>query len=200
MNNQPERQPDMFLIVDVESTCGPDVKREDSEIIEIGYVALARDMHKVHVNYVFIRPIKHPQLTDFCKNLTHISQADVDNSIDYPDALRYMSDDLYGLTNKRLDELIMVSWGKYDREMFVQCGLQHHLEHPYPFMGHINLKREYAIVNHLKSKGMGLQHALEHAGLQFQGSPHRGVDDALNVSRIMIKQWPNGYTGSMQFM
>ena len=190
----------MFIVIDVESTCGIGVDRDKSEIIEIGYVLVSVPGQKLHVNYTFVRPVLNPILTDFCKDLTHISQNDVDNAVKYPDAITKMSNDVYSVSGSSMSNCVMCSWGDYDREMFIQCGKQHGLSDEFPFFGHVNLKREWALANGLKVKGMGLKKALEYSGMSFEGSPHRGVDDALNIANLMGRQWPGKFTGMMKLL
>ena len=68
------------IVVDVEATCTDknEFPREEMEIIEIGAVCLDSDNNVRDTFQTFIRPLKHPQLTEFCKELTTIKQTDVD--------------------------------------------------------------------------------------------------------------------------
>jgi len=65
------------LIVDLEATCCNDASfpKDEMEIIEIGAVmTLAETLENISEFQTFIRPVRHPQLTAFCKELTSISQ------------------------------------------------------------------------------------------------------------------------------
>ena len=67
------------VIVDLEATCqrerNPDFI---SEIIEIGAVKIENDT-VVEEMSLFVKPTINPILTDFCTELTSITQEDVDN-------------------------------------------------------------------------------------------------------------------------
>jgi inhibitor of KinA sporulation pathway (predicted exonuclease) len=54
----------------------------------------------------------------------------------------------------------------------------------------VNLKAEFSRHFGLKKK-LGISAALRHLGLQFDGSPHRGIDDAKNVARIVRRAMIN---------
>lgn len=77
---------------------------------------------------------------------------------------------------------IFCSWGAYDRNQFRRDGEFHQIAYPFD-SGHLNLKEE---VNRMLSrKPMGIGEALRRLGMNFEGSPHRGLDDARNIARIV---------------
>ena len=49
---------------------------------------------------------------------------------------------------------------------------------------HLNLKRLFTERQSLAKKP-GLGKALRLAGLDFDGTPHRGIDDARNIARLL---------------
>lgn len=75
-----------LLIVDLEATCWEDKSMfAEMETIEIG--ALLIDLHdrdNAREFDCFIRPVRNPILSDFCKNLTSINQEDVDRAETFP--------------------------------------------------------------------------------------------------------------------
>ena len=55
----------------------------------------------------------------------------------------------------------------------------------------INLKSQYADMHQL-GKEVGLLKALEFTGIEFEGSPHRAIDDAYNTAHLFLHyldQW-----------
>ncbi len=172
--------PAISVIVDVEATCCDDASfpRHEMEIIEIGAVAVESATGEVEADYeTFIRPVRHPILTDFCRALTTISQDQVDSADDYPTSMN-----LFGEWLASLGEYDFCSWGYYDRTQFEQDSQFHGV--PYPFAGkHRNVKLEFSEVVGSRRK-MGVGRALKHLGLEFDGTPHRGIDDARNIARI----------------
>jgi hypothetical protein len=61
----------------------------------------------------------------------------------------------------------------------------------------LNLKKEFARLFGFKASGM--ERALAQAGLQLEGTHHRGIDDARNIARLaalVLPQWEAGQTQS----
>ncbi|MEM6997030.1 MAG: 3'-5' exonuclease, partial [Myxococcota bacterium] len=68
---------DYYLVIDLEATCDDAgaVPKHESEIIEIGAVlADAFTLAPCEEFQTFVRPVRHPTLTEFCVGLTHITQ------------------------------------------------------------------------------------------------------------------------------
>lgn len=168
------------VIVDVEATCCDDgsFPREEMEIIEVGAVAVDSLTGSIETEFqAFIRPVRHPLLTGFCKELTSISQEEVDLADDFPVTMNHFREWL-----GEVEEYDFCSWGFYDRRQFEQDASFHSV--PYPFTGaHRNLKIEFADMVGSK-KNFGVGGALRKLGLEFEGTPHRGIDDARNIARI----------------
>ena len=168
------------IIVDVEATCCDDgsFPREEMEIIEIGAVAFQVATGEITGEYQsFIRPVRNPQLTTFCRELTGICQKDVDVADDFPAVMVPFSKWL-----SQFEEYDFCSWGFYDRSQFEQDCAFHSVT--YPFTGpHRNLKLEFSEALGVK-KRFGVGRALRKLGLEFEGTPHRGLDDARNIARI----------------
>ena len=170
-----------LLIIDVEATCDDAgaVPRHEMEIIEIGAVMQdAVTFESVGEFQTFVRPVRHPILTPFCTGLTTIKQQDVANAPEFPDALRDLMD-----WSAAYDEPLFCSWGDYDRKQF-QRDCDHHGV-PYPLGDdHLNLKSVVADVMNLR-RSMGLGQTIERLGLTFDGTAHRGLDDARNIARVV---------------
>lgn len=178
-----------FLVIDLEATCwqGEETEkyRGQNEIIEIGAAIVNKSREICWKGGWFVRPVLHPVLSNFCKELTTIGQEDVDNAAPLPDVLALFSAKVFEITAGGLDQSLLVSWGNYDRNQFKKDCEQHRIE--YPFGKHLNIKEEF-----MKKHGMkrcGLQKALLKLGLDYEGVPHRGADDAYNIARILIKDF-----------
>lgn len=63
-----------LIVLDLEATCDIDgrLPANEMEIIEIGAVILDARYQIVSEFQQFVKPIKHPVLSDFCRSLTHI--------------------------------------------------------------------------------------------------------------------------------
>jgi len=169
-----------FLIIDLEATCSKDgsVPRHQMEIIEIGAVMLNRSTWEIDSEFQqFIKPIIHPQLTDFCTELTTITQQDVDTAATFPEVITQLQEWMLSFAN-----YIFCSWGNYDKTQFIQDCKFHQI--PYPFASeHRNIKQEFSEYLGVSRK-FGMAQALQHLGMELQGTHHRGIDDARNIAAI----------------
>lgn len=172
--------PTHSVIVDLEATCCDDnsFPRHEMEIIEIGAVAVESATGAAVSEFQsFVRPVRNRVLTDFCKSLTSISQQQVDGADEFPAVIKHL-----GTWLSALADYDFCSWGNYDRRQFEQDCEFHSVS--YPFAGpHRNLKVEFAEALGLK-KRLGVGQAVRKLGLEFDGTPHRGIDDARNIAAI----------------
>jgi inhibitor of KinA sporulation pathway (predicted exonuclease) len=167
-----------YVIVDLEATCWENNRNTDRmEIIEIGAVLLPSCSALPTAEFSrFVRPVVEPRLSDFCRKLTSISQADVD-----------AADTFWTVLGNFLDWIgpepfVLCSWGAYDLNQFrVDCQ-RHGIPFPETFGRHVNLKKEFARV--FKVRRCGMVAALQHAGLPLEGRHHRGIDDARNIAKL----------------
>lgn len=176
-----------FLIIDLEATCweGRNDRQGENEIIEIGYALVSDSNEHVAHGGWFVRPVRNPLLSDFCKKLTSIRQEDVDGALQFPDVMEKFASAIRETTGCSLSECIFVSWGNYDRNQFQKDCEYHKIT--YPFGRHVNLKEEFKKKFHIKHAGVGK--ALKKLEMSFEGTPHRGQDDAINIARIFVKEF-----------
>ncbi|MBW4621501.1 MAG: exonuclease domain-containing protein [Cyanosarcina radialis HA8281-LM2] len=172
---------DRFLVLDLEATCcdRQTIPTTQMEIIEIGAVMLkAEHLTTISEFQTFIKPVRHPVLTEFCQQLTSITQDLVDNAPNYQQAIAQFKAWLY-----QYDNFVFGSWGDYDRKQFEQDSQFHRI--PYPIGSeHINLKKLFTANQSLK-KRYGMAEALKLADIKLIGTHHRGIDDARNIARLM---------------
>ncbi len=170
-----------FLVIDLEATCSDDnsIPRHETEIIEIGAVMLNRSTWEMESEYQqFIKPTRHPILTDFCTELTTIKQTDVENAATFPEAIISFKE-----WKSKFSHYTFCSWGNYDKRQFTQDCKFHQI--PYPFTPeHINVKKQFSDYLGV-SKAFGMAGALEKLGLELMGTHHRGIDDARNIAKIL---------------
>lgn len=175
-------EPELFLIVDVEATCDDSgqVPRIEMETIEIGAVLVDGRLHQPIDEFQgFVRPVRHPALTEFCRCLTSISQDDVNRVAEFPHVIAEFEHWMRG----HQGELTFCSWGDYDRKQLAQDCEFHGIANPLP-KRHLNLKTQFSETQGLKKK-LGLGQALRHLGLELIGNHHRGIDDARNIARLL---------------
>ncbi len=175
--------------VDLEATCD-DVGVHESprslvvvpdqmETIEIGLVVIDLESLEIVDEFQrFVRPQINPTLTDFCKKLTSIQQADVDSARTYQE----VGEELRTFA-ARYPNAGWASWGDYDaRQLERDAGLA---GCPSLLEGlpHFNARKWHAGLYDNRPKG--LMQTVESLGLKWQGTYHRGIDDARNVAFII---------------
>lgn len=181
MSESPLSSP-FFLVVDLEATCSEDrtvVPRHEMEIIEIGAVMVEGESFKPVAEFQsFVRPVRNPVLTDFCRELTGIEQVDVDAAAGFATGL-----DEFATWFRAYEGFLFCSWGDYDRRQFERDCKYHSIDYPLGAQ-HVNLKEEYARKRGLR-RGRGLGNVLDAEGIPFEGRPHRGIDDARNIAKLL---------------
>ncbi len=177
----------IHIVFDLEATCweqGTTPSR--MEIIEIGATRLHPDTYEIDsVFSTFVRPVEEPELSDFCKNLTSIQQTDVDLAPVFPEAM----DMFFAWIDA--SEVTFYSWGYYDIKQIRMDYQRHGNSEPAAFSSHVNLKKLFSEI--YGRKPCGMRKALNILGLGHEGTHHRGVDDAKNISRIAKVILPEYY-------
>ena len=175
-----------YVIFDLEATCYDRNSNEsipdgfDNEIIEIGAIKLDHDGNEIDRYSKFCKPKLFPILSNFCKQLTTITQEDIDNADD-------INDVLIDFINW-VDSATLISWGFYDKTQLSKDLIKNDLEHLLDHIeDHKSIKHLYAIWNNLRKKGVGLATALKMERLTLDGTHHRGIDDAINIAKIFKK-------------
>jgi inhibitor of KinA sporulation pathway (predicted exonuclease) len=101
-----------IVVVDVEATCWKKgVFSRKKETIEIGAVLLLpdRDQSKWPEFQTFVRPRRLPRLSSFCRELTGITQENVDTAPSFPEALGMFLE-----WAQPLERVVLASWSHYD--------------------------------------------------------------------------------------
>src|SRR5580765_2762070 len=86
---------DYYLVLDLEATCSDDgaVPRLEMEIIEIGALMLNSRTYEVESEFqTFVAPVRHPELTAFCTQLTGIKQDDLVGAPPFRDAIKALQE------------------------------------------------------------------------------------------------------------
>lgn len=170
-----------FLIIDFEATCSNDKKevpKEEMEIIEFAGILIDSNYNLLWEFTEFIKPIRHPVLTKFCTELTTITQHDVDHARLFPDVLQSF---ITAIPDKKP---LFLSWGNFDKYQLQQDCALHDVEYPFQQNNHFNIKLKVNEFLEFK-KHKGISEVLLFLKLQFEGTPHRGIDDVKNIRRIL---------------
>jgi len=171
-----------FIIYDIEATCWrgtpPGLVQET---IEIGAVKCNYYGESLGEFSRFIKPVVNPELSLFCKQLTHIEQHNVDRASDFESVIYDFMDwiDIYD------EDFLLCSWGSFDKKQLkLECEI-HDVESDW-LDKHINVKNQYKEILKLR-QAKGLAKALKAEGFEFTGTPHRAISDAQNLAKIFMR-------------
>lgn len=164
-----------LVIVDVEATCDVNMPRRKRELIEIGAVKVV-DGEIIDKFQIFIKPKRNPQLSNYCKDLTHIEQSQIDNGMSPKDALTQLAIWANGC--------LLACWGEFDQEIIERE--MHKNKTDADKFEFVNLKKVYMSVTHLPLT-TSLMNVLRKEHITFVGEQHRAYDDAFNTYLIYQK-------------
>jgi len=175
------RKLDKIIVIDLEATCweGDPPAGETSEIIEIGLCVLdVASGEREPARALLVKP-HYSTLSPYCQKLTSITPEMLEDGLDLADACAVLQDEYLSETRT------WASFGDYDRMMLQsQCEAR---GIPYPFgRSHINVKNLLALQKNLQHE-VNLHEATAMLGLTFEGTIHRGMDDAWNIAAVLDK-------------
>ncbi|KAK2500626.1 hypothetical protein MC885_009263 [Smutsia gigantea] len=186
---------DYICIIDFEATCEEGNPPEFiHEIIEFPVVLL--NTHSLEIEDTFqqyVRPEINTQLSDFCINLTGITQDQVDKADTFPLVLKKVIDWM------KLKELgtkykySILTDGSWDMSKFlnIQCRLSG-LRYPSFAKKWINIRKSYGNFYKVPRSQTKLTIMLEKLGMDYDGRPHSGLDDSKNIARIAVRMLQDG--------
>lgn len=177
------------LVLDLEASCNdkPKLHPDLMEIIEIGACFVDRDGKVLDQFQTFVRPSSTEPLTPFCTQLTSITQSDVDKAPGFVQAVAAFEAWIVECEQKHGPVDFWGSWGAFDRNQFERNARLVSVPAP-AFLSrieHRNLKNLYGTAVGMKDRGPGLGKALNYEGIKFSGTKHRGLDDAINICRLI---------------
>lgn len=171
-----------YIIYDLEATCWENQPPGYvQETIEIGAFRINRYGEVRGKFNRFIRPVVHPNLSLFCRQLTSITQEDVNRARPFPEVIEEFID--WALIEE--EDYILCSWGNFDRKMLAHDCKLHRLNADWTER-HANLKEHYRLMKRHK-QAHGLKKAVEKEGIEFTGIHHRGISDAENLVKLFLK-------------
>lgn len=175
----------MDILFDLEATCWNDKKEEGiSEIIEIGAVVLDPIKKEIVDDFqCFVNPIYDRRLSNFCKELTGITQDNVDSGFFFDAAI-----DWFYSWIKMYKPNIIWSWGWYDHKQIKRESLLK--EYNGDILNlleekHDSLKHQFSNIFGCKPCGKGK--ALKMIGKSIEGNNHRALDDCKNIAKIYFE-------------
>lgn len=157
-------------------------QRVEMETIEIGAVKVDKSFNVIDKFTVFIKPVLNPIITEYCTNLTSITQADVDSGLEFRSAYkRFMQWSGAPRT--------FLAWGDYDYNQLNKDCLAGNVK-MFPKHKYVNAKEFIRFLRGYKGTGLGKE--TKRYGLEFEGRQHRGLDDSVMVAKVMQAAWETG--------
>jgi inhibitor of KinA sporulation pathway (predicted exonuclease) len=165
-----------LIIFDVEATCDINLPKQKRELIEIGAVKI-RDNVVIDTFSELVKPKKNSTLSNYCKNLTHISQEDIN-----------LADEPVNVLMRFIEwskDCVLGSWGEFDADI-IKKELHKNKVNLINDLHFINIKKLYLSVKHFPNT-YSLQDSLKKEKIKFSGTQHRAYDDAYNTYLIYQK-------------
>lgn len=191
-----------ICILDFEATCWED-KRFPNEIIEFPSILLKWNenqlddiskrkqytIQEIARIQLFVKPAINPIVSDFCTELTGISQKQVNDGIDLKSAIETHLQWITSIAST--DEVTIVTHGDWDLKIMLPMDLKNISYQPNELYNrYTNIKDLFNIIvpeKERKQKSNGMIKMLSNLKLKPEGRHHSGIDDCHNIARIFIK-------------
>lgn len=187
---------DYFIVVDFEATCDKNKAPHPQEIIEFPSVIVSGVTGQIAACFqTYVRPTHNNLLTEFCKELTGIQQHQVDSGIVLGEAL-LLHDNWLQHMGVRGTDFAVVTWSDWDCQVMLEseCRFKN-IPKPAYFNRWINLRVPFSKV--FGEVRCNLKEAVELAGLVWHGRVHCGLDDSINIARLLAVIMQRGFTFSI---
>lgn len=179
----------MAILIDFEATCwdkDEKYKQRHAEIIEIGALAVDREYRIISEFSTFIRPVREPSLSDFCRTLTGIKQSDVNTALTFNEGIQCFYQ--WILINQVEEDNTLYSWGNYDRSLLRRNFRMNKCKNRgMSSIIHgkiIDLQEVFLKAIAFQYSSCSLSMALSIIGECFQGEKHSSLDDARNLLKL----------------
>ncbi|MFA5066985.1 MAG: 3'-5' exonuclease [Candidatus Izemoplasmatales bacterium] len=169
------------LVIDLEACCwrGNPPIGQHKEIIEIGVACVDYFTKEIIRSKSIIVKPQFSEISSFCTELTTLTSEYVnENGVSLSDACQILIDEFGS------DKKMWFSWGDYDKlALQSECKLK---KITYPMSKtHVNLKELFAFFYGTKQPP-SVSSALKKMSIDFNGTRHRGIDDA-KMTAIILK-------------
>lgn len=155
-------------------------KGQPSEIVEIGACKIDMNTRKIIDQFqIYISPRKG-YVAKSTRNFINMSKQDMRNAVPLKVGIQRFVEWLG-------EEYYLCSWGKDDRIHLMDECIRKRIKLTWLRNYNDIQKQIGAILREDNKNQLGLQSALELAGLEPVGLAHRGIDDAINTARLLCK-------------
>lgn len=186
-----------LCVLDFEATCwNTKVSLDRQEIIEFPSVLyeLTSSNSIIYIGQFskYVKPVLEPILSDFCTELTGITQEQVNQSnqieIVFDEHFEWLK-----LNTPKNAEIYIVTCGAWDiKTMLVKEIKNKKLHYHQVYKRFINIKTEFEYF--YKKKAGGMVQMLDYLNYKLEGRHHSGIDDTINISKILLRIISDGHT------
>lgn len=173
----------MYLfVVDFEATCDEPRSGNPPEIIEFPCVVVdSKTKQVVNEFHYYVRPQNDKILSEFCKNLTGITQEQVDTALSFEEVVKLFMDLLH-----KYEDPLLITCGDWDfREGYVSSWKINNNKDLWFADSWCNLKIIFQEC--YGGSHWGMKKMLEELNIPLAGRHHSGIDDARNIASIVIR-------------
>uniref|UniRef100_A0A8C3KHC6 ERI1 exoribonuclease 2 n=1 Tax=Calidris pygmaea TaxID=425635 RepID=A0A8C3KHC6_9CHAR len=188
-----------LIVLDFEATCWREAGPRRPEIVEFPAVLLNTSTGEIESEFhTYVQPQEHPILSEFCTELTGITQNQVDEAVPLNICLSQFlkwiqkiqkekkvifCSDIPSHSTSEAKPCTFVTWTDWDLGVCLhyECKRKQ-LRKPDILNSWIDLKATYRAFYNRKPKG--LSGALQDLGIAFAGREHSGLDDSRNTARL----------------
>ena len=190
---------DYIVVFDFECTCDnkEGVKFNVQEIIEFPAVIIdVKNKKMVKAFQTYVKPTEHPMLSEFCTELTGITQEQVDAGVSIETAVAMFHNFLES-NNLLNSEFTLMSCGDFDGKALKREAEYKNFFVPSYLKEWINIKKAFPLhlykeevkqekvknIRALKPVVRGMTEMLEVQELELLGRHHSWIDDSFNIAR-----------------
>ncbi|MBC7751141.1 MAG: exonuclease domain-containing protein [Candidatus Saccharibacteria bacterium] len=169
-----------IVVIDLEATCWStpeETALNASEIIEVGVCVLDTFSGEIRMPQGIIVKPTRSKVSQFCYEITNISQDMVDDGVSFEDAIKTLKSDY------KVSQKIMAGYGNYDQNMFAKECARNGVKPPFG-PTYLNIS-SLATLKLKAGKRLDLAETCRQFGLIFEGRQHRGVDDAVMAAKVL---------------
>lgn len=189
-----------LCVLDFEATCwntkNPDLDKQ--EIIEFPSALYELNENK-QLTYIgefskYVKPTIHPILSDFCTELTGITQEQVDSAEIIEKV--YEAHHQWLISNaKPKSDIYIITCGAWDLKTMLPKEIKNKKLRYYPeYKKYINIKDEFKYFYKKKKQPRGMVEMLDELELKLDGRHHSGIDDTRNIAKILVRMVNESHT------
>ncbi|PPQ66024.1 hypothetical protein CVT26_010780 [Gymnopilus dilepis] len=191
-----------LLVLDFEATCWESGTRTNQEIIEFPTLLYNIQERKVEATFhKYVKPVQDPTLSEFCTQLTGITQETVDAADTFPVVWNSFIEflDQHGVLREP-SSFSFLCCGDWDIKTMLPVQLDYEASkgNNLQRLPSILTERWINVKNPFKKQyrlgqGKGMKGMLNHLKLRLEGRHHSGIDDCKNIARIVQKLQASGW-------